>query len=167
MLLLEAGWIEVMSHFGPRANLTLSSCERLPLSPPTYPTQTHKRGASRVSVGIRAAVAAASVVGKHLGAAWVPGETQAAPVFPAPLSKIRIKAEIVRQREGGSCWVRCTCTSPLVRRVIAASFRAGLRDAGRTDADGRQQVLAVRTFALVSFLLKLSLQLVWSRPKYV
>lgn len=29
ILLLEAGWIEVISHFGRRANLTLSSCELL------------------------------------------------------------------------------------------------------------------------------------------
>lgn len=69
ILLLEAGWIEVISHFGRRANLTLSSCELLSLSPPIYPTQTHKRGPSHVSAGILDAVSAASGVGKHLGAA--------------------------------------------------------------------------------------------------
>lgn len=52
-----------------------------------------------MSAGILNAVTVASGVGKHLGVALVPSETQAAPVFPAALSKFRTKIKIVRLRE--------------------------------------------------------------------
>lgn len=59
-----------------------------------------------MSAGILDAVNAASGVGKRLGAALVPSETQSAPVFPAAPSEFRIKTGIVRQWEREmSCWV--------------------------------------------------------------